>query len=76
MEMQSVKSSFVQAVGYDPESQTLHVQFNSGKLARFAGVTADDHAKLMGAESIGRHFGQYIRGKFDHVAVEPETQDA
>lgn len=74
MNRQPVTSSFVKSIGH--EGDVLEVEFQSGKLARFTGVTADDHAKLMRAESIGRHFGQHIRGKFDHTAVEPETQDA
>jgi hypothetical protein len=53
----------------------LEVEFHSGKVYRYAGVSASDAAALMGAPSIGKHFGQHVRGKFDHTLV-AENEEA
>ena len=71
MQHTPVTSSFIESVAHDGD--TLQVKFASGKIVTFAGVPAEEHAKLMGAESIGRHFGQHIRGKYDVVHDPEET---
>lgn len=62
--MTPVKSSSLAAVGHDPVTNTLKVKFNSGETYHFAGVSSDQHAKLMSAPSIGSHFQKNIRGAF------------
>lgn len=58
-----VASNQVKAVGYDPVTQTLAVQFNYGKaLYQYPNVTPEQHAAFVGAESIGKHFGAHIQG--------------
>jgi hypothetical protein len=63
--MTPVKSSSVAAVGHNPETSVLSVRFNSGETYHYAGVSADQHAKLMAAESVGSHFQKHIRGAFE-----------
>lgn len=70
MELKPVKSSNIAEVGYDPATQTLGVRFTSGGLYHYAGVTPEKHAELVGAESIGRHFLQNVRGKYEHTRIE------
>ena len=67
MQLTPVKSSNIAAVGFDPATSTLGVQFSSGATYHYAGVSAEDHAALMGADSIGSHFAKNIRGKFEGV---------
>lgn len=70
--LKPVQSSNVQAVGYDPQARRLAVQFKgSGGIYHYDGVEQSDHDKLIGAESIGSHFSQHIRGKFPHRQVKP-----
>lgn len=68
-----VASSSIKSVGHDGE--TLEVEFHSGKVYRYAGVSRAAHDALLGAPSIGKHFGQHVRGKFDHTLV-AETDEA
>ena len=57
-----VESSQVQAVGYDPLTNTLAVKFKRGDAAyHYPGVTPEQHQAFLKAESIGRHFDQHIR---------------
>lgn len=65
--MTPVKSSSLAAVAHDPASGTLTVKFNSGETYTYAGVSADQHAKLMAADSIGSHFQKNIRSAFTGV---------
>lgn len=67
--MTPVKSSSVAAIGHDPATKTLTVQFNNGGKYAFAGVSAGDHATLMKAKSIGTHFQQSIRNRFKSTKV-------
>jgi hypothetical protein len=73
MEMKPVTSSNIAEVGYDPQSLTLGVRFTNGSLYHYAGVTPEKHAEFVGAESIGKHFGAQIRGKYEHSRIE-ETE--
>ena len=64
--LQDVESSQIQAIGHDAETNTLAVRFKTWKgepssLYHYANVTAEDFAAFKGAESIGKHFGRYIK---------------
>lgn len=67
MERQTVESSAVFALGYDPSSQSLEVEFHGkngqpGKVWRYAPVTADLYEELTAPEeSIGRVFAAKIK---------------
>jgi len=68
-----VKSSQLISVGHDPATNTLEIEFPSRKQAphggalpgpvyRYSGVSAEQHAALMKAESVGSHFIKHIKG--------------
>lgn len=52
-------------LGYDPETQTLAFRVASGAVYHYAGVSAEEHLKLLNAKSIGQHFHQHIKGKYE-----------
>jgi hypothetical protein len=58
--MKPVKSSNINAVGYDPTEKVLHIEFSSGNTYSYAGVEPEQHAELINAESVGRHFANNI----------------
>lgn len=62
--MKPVKSTSIVAIGHDPATRTLSVRFANGPTYHYAGVSADTHAKLMAADSIGSHFQSHIRPKY------------
>lgn len=68
-----VKSSQIASIGHDPATNTLAIEFNGGKVYHYEGVPAEAHADLMAAESVGKHFGAHIRGKFPHAAQEAKA---
>lgn len=58
-----VQSSQVKAVGHDPATNTLAVQFmhGAGHIYHYPNVTAEAHKAFVESESIGKHFGQHIK---------------
>jgi hypothetical protein len=69
----AVKSSNINAVGYDADTMTLEVEFTGGGVYRYADVPAETHAALVKAESVGRHFAAHIRNAFKAHKVPPPT---
>ena len=61
MELTPVKSSNVEAVGYDHKARELHVRFKGGGTYVYAGVAPEEHAALMAAPSIGSHIHARIK---------------
>ena len=66
---QSVASTNLQSVGYDERTQTLEVQFASGRLYQYYGVPANMHEQLMQAPSKGQFFNTYIRRSYPFSRV-------
>jgi hypothetical protein len=57
-------SEAIRGAGYDPATQTLHVQFHSReKPYQFSPVTADEHQAFLDAESKGKHFRAHFKGR-------------
>ena len=51
MERKRISSSKIRAVGYDPMSQVLEVEFNDGKVLAYSGVSPEVHRQFMAAPS-------------------------
>lgn len=65
MKMQAVDSSNIDAVGYDAETETLHVKFRSGDIWEYDRVPEREYDRFMAAPSLGKYFNKDIRGAFD-----------
>lgn len=63
IDRQPITSSAFTSVGYHPDTQTLAVEFKSGGVHHYTGVSQDDADALLAAESIGKHFHQHIKGR-------------
>jgi hypothetical protein len=51
MERKRISSSKIRAIGYDPKTQTLEIEFNDGKVTAYRGVSQEVHRRLMAAPS-------------------------
>lgn len=69
MDLKPVKSGNIKAIGYDPQTKTMRVQFHTGKVYAYPETSEKEHADLMKAESIGTHFAAHFRkpGKKFHL---------
>lgn len=56
-----VTSSNLASIGYDEGTQTLEIEFRSGAIYQYFGVSSDVHAALMAASSHGSYFAANIR---------------
>lgn len=76
-DLKPVKSSNIQAVGYDPKTRTLSVQFlgdesrqKPPRTYHHEDVSEEDYHALLGEgvewHSVGKHYARHIRGRFAH----------
>ena len=56
-----VESSQIEAVGHNPVQNVLTVQFKRGGVYTYQNVTAEQHATMMAAESVGSWFSTNIK---------------
>lgn len=61
IKLSPVKSSSIASVGYEPKHAIMAVKFHNGGLYHFNNVSTAAHQSLVGAKSIGAHFGKYFR---------------
>lgn len=71
-----VGSTAIFGLGYDHETSTLEVEFRSGRVLQYAGVTPDLHAWLMLAASRGGIFNRIIQGRYVETDVTPLPAEA
>jgi KTSC domain len=68
--MQPVQSSNIAAVSHDPFTNTLRVQFRSGKTFDYPDTNQDEFRAMMNAQSIGSHFANVIKPTKEGVEVQ------
>lgn len=64
MNMQSVKSSKIDVIGYDEETHKMRVSFHEGKLRDFCHVPEEIFAAFLNARSKNRFYKRHIEGCF------------
>ena len=69
MERQRVVSSNILSVGYDPDSQTLEMEFSKGSIYQYCGVPENIWHGLMQASSKGKYFHAHIRDRYQYRQV-------
>ena len=64
--LNDVNSSNIAKVAHQGDS--LFVRFKGGNgVYEYKGVPASVHADMLKSESIGKHFGMHVKGKYPHV---------
>ncbi len=64
MERKRVNASNIRSVGYDPGKQLLEVEFTSGSIVQYSGVSPEVHRQFMNAPSPGSFFHDKIEEDF------------
>ena len=64
-----VASSRVTAIGYDPPTQTLEVEFLKGSVYQYYGVPEHMYKNIMQAPSKGGFLNTYIRDSYPYSRV-------
>ena len=60
VKMNTVVSSNVARIGYEPDIYRLHIEFKNGACYEYANVSMDLYEKIMDSESIGRAIQQHL----------------
>ena len=63
IDMCPVSSTAIKALGHDPATGVVHVEFHSGGTHLFGPFTAKEFGAFLAADSIGKHFHAYVRAK-------------
>jgi hypothetical protein len=66
MDSTAVESTTLAAVAYDEAQEALQLEFRSGAIYQYLGVTAEMHEELLNAASKGSYFNRFIRGRFPY----------
>lgn len=61
MEREQVSSSNLVSVGYEPESETLEIEFKTSGVYQYFNVPKFMHERLMMADSVGKFFNAEIK---------------
>lgn len=64
MQMISVSSSAISAVGYEPSTRQMQIRFKQGRTYTFCRVPQHVFDGLLSAESKGRYYDHHIRDRY------------
>ena len=70
MAWQALQSNHLNGANYDPESESLSIQFTNGAMYRYHGVPATVADTLMQIGSPGSYFHDKIRGQYREVKLQ------
>ena len=69
MERKRVNASTIRLVGYDAGQQILEVEFTSGAIVQYSGVSPEVHRRFMNAPSPGSFFQDQIDEHFSSKRI-------
>ena len=69
MQLTTVESSMIHAVGYEPQTRTLEVVFNSGQTYQYADVPPEEYAGLMAAASKGSYMRAHSIDMYEYTPL-------
>jgi hypothetical protein len=75
MDRTPLQSSAVVSAGYDPESQTLELEFSSGRIYRYDGVPQGTYDWLLRAPSKGAFVARMISDRYAYRDVTPPSDE-
>ena len=64
MERKRLNASNIRSAGYDARSRVLEIEFSSGGITQYTGVSEEVYRRLMNAPSPGSYFRDEIEESF------------
>lgn len=65
-----VRSSSLASVGFSPAHNVLHIEFRSGLVYEYFGVTQCIYEQLLAADSKGAFLNRFVRNRFPFRRVD------
>ena len=69
MMREQVASSNIVSIGYDPDTQTLEVEFNNGSVYQYFNIDQGIYDQLLAAPSKGQFLNTYIKNAYPYSRV-------
>ena len=69
MERNRVSASNIRAVGYDAAKQLLEIEFSSGSIVQYSGVSPEVHRRFLSSPSPGSFYQDQIDENFPSKRV-------
>ena len=64
MDRKRVNASTIRSVGYDADQQVLEIEFSSGSIVQYSGVSPEVHRRFVNSPSPGSFFQDQIDENF------------
>lgn len=64
LERQPVKSRILRSVGYDDSTKILEIEFHTGLVYQYSGVSSKVYTDLMHSSEVGKYFFDKVRTQF------------
>jgi YD repeat-containing protein len=64
MDRKRINASSIRSVGYDAARQLLEIEFTSGSIVQYSGVSSEVHRRFVNAPSPGSFFQDQIDENF------------
>ncbi|MDK2836975.1 MAG: hypothetical protein PWQ53_310 [Bacteroidota bacterium] len=69
MNRESVQSSMIVSLGYEADTSTLEVEFNSGAIWQYYDVPESVYYDMINSGSLGKYFHANIKGQYTESQV-------
>ena len=69
MDRVQVESSNIASIGYDPDAETLEIEFLNGSVYQYYNVPEYVYDELMSASSHGSYLSASIKGTYNYSKV-------
>jgi len=70
-----VDSTDIVAIGYDPKSRILEIEFKEGRIYQYLDVAPDIYARFMRTDSYGQYFYAFVNGHYRYKRIS-QTDEA
>ncbi|SFG92583.1 KTSC domain-containing protein [Desulfotomaculum arcticum] len=69
MEREYIESSMIRSIGFDPNTSTLEIEFNSGAVWQYFDFPESSWYEFRNSESKGKYFNREIRNHYRESRV-------
>ncbi len=69
MDRKYIESSMIRSIGFDSESSTLEIEFNSGAVWQYSDFPESEWYQFESSESKGKFFLSNIKGQYSEYQV-------
>ncbi len=69
MDLIAINSTLISRIGYDPNEETLIIQFQNGTYYQYSNMSEQMYNNMMESKSIGKYFTAYVKNSFPYKKI-------